>query len=165
MAERMVQVPVSLIERAEAAKSDADAWRVVGDLLLCAPETAAALSQPGPSDKPMRAAQSDDGDRLIEFAERILGVPLDPWQKRLCRRVFGGNVGRSTGRPDATPPRIEDMAPGTTFVQAVTWAVAASGSGKKYAHRQVGKFGSQLITDHDIDPPTIRDVTPPKEQP
>lgn len=128
----------------------------------------ALLSQPTPTAEPMRAAQSDGGDRLIEFAEEMLGVPLEPWQMRLCRRVFGGNVGRSTGRPDAAPPSIPDMMPRTTFWARTKWGhewpFVAEG-GNAIRANVSGYPDGILLHEFDIDPATIRDVTPPKGHP
>jgi hypothetical protein len=67
--------------------------------------------------------------------------------------------------PSAEPPRIEDMAPGTTFT------VNLLGSGIDY-RVTVPDFGVQYrLVDRDLwvhlrdrDPSTSRDVTPPKEE-
>lgn len=124
-----VQVPVSLIERAEAAKSDADAWRVVGDLLLCVPETAAALSQPTPNAETCICNTGPDTD----------GPDID------CH-VHG------------LPPGIEDMAPGTTFTEEIRWTVTATSRPNiLVAHSEHGgiRFLDQFdpSTIRDITPP------------
>lgn len=97
-------------------------------------ELAAYLSQPTPTAQPKTRQQR--AQEVIDRNER--------------------------NRLRSAPPSIADMVPGATFVQAVAWTVAVSGRGEKYAYRPCGRFGSQVITDNDIDPSTIRDVTPPE---
>jgi len=115
-----------------------------------------------PIPAPVRTANGTDADRLIEFAESLLGAALDPWQVRLCSRVFGGNVGRISARPEPEPPRIEDMAPGTTFIgnprgwmNPAHWVVTQDG-------RAISTDSWRWCTQADIDPSTIRDVMRPK---
>ncbi|MDT0211220.1 hypothetical protein [Curtobacterium sp. BRD11] len=61
-------------------------------------------------------------------------------------------------RETAEPPRIEDMAPGTTFT------AAASSDVWRWAVRQDGQVvsGLGIGPKSSIDPSTIRDVTPPR---
>lgn len=64
--------------------------------------------------------------------------------------------------PSAEPPRIEDMAPGTTFT-ASTWQKYLS----HWTYLPDGGVLSGMGVWHDradVDPSTIRDVTPPQEE-
>jgi hypothetical protein len=62
----------------------------------------------------------------------------------------------------AKPPRIEDMAPGTTFTEEVRWTVTGTlSTGSTVAHSGSGEM---RFADR-FDPSTIRDVTPPKDAP
>lgn len=58
------------------------------------------------------------------------------------------------------PPRIEDMAPGTTFTAEVPdrWLVQVESGGALFADTCVERKSLEHI-----DPSTIRDVTPPME--
>jgi hypothetical protein len=65
-------------------------------------------------------------------------------------------------RETAEPPRIEDMAPGTTFTEEVRWTVTGTlSTGSTVAHSGSGEM---RFADR-FDPSTIRDVTPPKDAP
>ena len=56
------------------------------------------------------------------------------------------------------PPRIEDMAPGTTFEYPERWTVVKNGTADAYArNKQNARFLDEF------DPSTIRDVTTPTE--
>lgn len=113
-----------------------------------------ALSQPTPTAEP-RVSICDCGHARGEHSG-----PDGRCTASDCR--CWGHVHKEFFGDAAAPLSIAEMAPGTTFVQAVMWTVTASDRGHKYARRPVGQFGSQIITDYDIDPSTIRDVTPPE---
>lgn len=118
--------------------------------------------EPAPTQtaEPMRTAQGDASDRLIEFAEHILGVPLDPWQKRLCRRVFGGNVGRSTGRPDATPLSTADMVHGKPIAICTCGHAVGEHWGPALACTMVECGCTHPVHKEFFDPSTTRALTP-----
>lgn len=152
--EPTVQVPVSLIEDWATQAEDAKAWSAANSMRHL-------LSQPTPSAEPVSAAQL-----LRERAE------ADPGSHR-------ESLARGYGVGDA-PPRIEDMAPGTTFTceyqdwatngrpkQRYLCAIARSGSTSTRLCFLDPSGASLHIREaqQTIDPSTIRDVTPPKETP
>lgn len=68
---------------------------------------------------------------------------------------------------DAEPPRIEDLAPGTRFLATprgwtnpTSWVVVQDADGHVSAYSPVS---ARWVTQADLDPSTICDVTPPKE--
>ncbi|WP_206556295.1 hypothetical protein, partial [Curtobacterium luteum] len=72
---------------------------------------------------------------------------------------------RSLGRETAEPPRIEDMAPGTTFT-ARCYTDRAETDTLWMVCRYVGIvswYGGVLRDLNKVDPSTIRDVQPPKD--
>lgn len=147
VAERMVQVPVSLIRRVLLMLHGPYAG-------LTAEELRALLSQPTPTSEPFRPAPDEwftfgshvgfDGPLVFSDETDEVGDPL--WERH----------------PEqlATPPSIADMVPGTTFTEDVRWTVTGTlSTGVVVAHSDSGEM---RFADR-FDPSTIRDVTLPKE--
>lgn len=151
MAEPTVQVPVSLIERAVRVLDDGSAtvyeWDAVQD------ELTALLSQPTPT---------TETSSCVICSRSIVRLDLkdgtQPW-----RHAEGTNahpaVGPLSNGQAAEPPRIEDMAPGTTFTAEVPdrWLVQVESDGALFADTCVERKSLEHI-----DPSTIRDVQEPK---
>lgn len=145
VAEPTVPVPVSLIERLLGNRTT-DTWN----------ELRALLSQPTPSAEPPMcgAISALTNDPCVEDAGhngRHMSIRGFSWEP-LAR-----------WEAPATPPSIADMVPGTTFRARVG---AAQGSNflmviEDPAHDLLVDSYGQDWTADDIDPPTIRDVTPP----
>lgn len=127
MAERMMPVPVSLIEQA----ANLLAYGGTRDLDL-AGSFRALLSQPTPTAEPMSTEQ----------------------------------IGQEYLRLITTPPRIEDMAPGTRFVAEGLgvpgvdhpFEVRMTDSSEQVLYCHLHHTGAQPWY---VDPSTIRNVTPP----
>lgn len=147
MAERMVQVPESLIEGLlnDFGNRRARAMR----------DARALLSQPTPT--------ASESDIRLALARRWLNIDRSDGFEGLHAILFGP---LPSGTSTAEPPRIEDMAPGTMFTAQMI--------GSNREHRLTApNFGVQYhVADHDvwihrrdIDPSTIRDVTPPPTTP
>lgn len=139
--DRTVQVPVSLIESA------ADALTLVGDM-AASNELLALLSQPTPTaEQECTCFPVPERLHTTHYGATDPATTLEPNPD--CPLHF----------PTAEPPRIEDMAPGTTFT-------AVSLRGPERWTRQIDgvtdRHGNVWSID-ELDPSTIRDVTPPKE--
>jgi hypothetical protein len=169
--ESTVQVPVSLIEQLPHAplcrydRTDALAYR--GERANCDCWKSEVLSQPTPSAEPkVTPEQRSWQARMLRDAARNTRGGAREW---LLRRADWFENPPLVGIAAATaePPRIEDMAPGTTFTEAsggwprTAWTVGQRHDGTKYAKRQSDGW---VLDPKCIDPSTIRDVTPPKEQ-
>lgn len=130
--ERTVQVPVSLIEEADAVMREGTRH----ERYIMAARLAALLSRPTPT------AEHDDECFAGEWNEAA-GVT--------CVCTCG-----------AEPLRIEDMAPGTTFTARrygdlnYRWRKEPDGW-----YSRIVNGGRQVSPEPRIDPSTIRDVTPP----
>lgn len=74
-----------------------------------------------------------------------------------------GDCGGS-GSTEGPAVDIEDMATGTTLVEAVKWTVARDVHGNTFLYRYDHGYGTVRMPS-DIDASTIRDVTPPPETP
>ena len=142
-----MQVPVSLIERVKRAVLDT-AFLSQEDAEAVWQRVAAALSQPTPS------AERDDLLSCLELGDD----GNYHWDTDMLDRLLE----RHMGEFPAAPPRIEDMAPGTTFTAPLRdnsedrrWMVTA--------HGLASSDGSAGVDSKWIDPSTIRDVTPPKD--
>lgn len=136
MTEQMVQVPVSLIEAVYDCSDDGIVLpRIYVERLR------ALLSQPTPSAEAVCACGHPEFDHGHSEGDGCLHCP--------CKEFA------------TTPPRIQDMAPGTTFEYPFRWEVGAhkSTSGRTVAH-MTGRIGTAVWLD-DLDPSTIRDVQPP----
>jgi hypothetical protein len=112
---------------------------------------AAVLSQPNPSAEPVCACGHPEFDHGHSEGDGCLHCP--------CKELI------------ATQPRIEDMAPGTTFTAE---GVGVSGTLHRFTvtdQRSPGGHRYLRCATHDgngaiesyVEPSTIRDVTPPKE--
>jgi len=158
--ERTIQVPVSLIERAPHApgcqvaglwilpENGGRAVQQSGKCTCWKAEVDALLSQPTPS------AERDDLLSCLELGDD----GNYHWDTDMLDRLLE----RHMGEFPAAPPRIEDMAPGTTFTAPLRdnsedrrWMVTA--------HGLASSDGSAGVDSKWIDPSTIRDVTPPKD--
>ncbi len=136
MTEPTVQVPVSLIERAMKGLLNAPGR----DAILTCGELHTLLSQPStaPTAEPSGTDVLATDEEMAEFGEAERArIP--------------------------EPPQIEYMAPGTTF-----WGKFTPGGELRQFTRIEGDYpvlirGVEYRAD-DIDPSTIRDVTPPKEK-
>ena len=144
-----MQVPVSLIERVKRAVLDT-AFLSQEDAEAVWQRVAAALSQPTPS------AERDDLLSCLELGDD----GNYHWDTDMLDRLLE----RHMGEFPAAPPRIEDMAPGTTFTAVdpgrlgdrATFEVLNNHRGRNvetWVHWAPSSFISS----------TIRDVTPPKE--
>ena len=137
----MVQVPVSLIERmphgqwccTRSGVSPCNCHRA---------QFVALLSQPTPTAEPSPLWCADD----------------TPHDAHRARNEFGG-WNECTGRPAPEPPRVEDMAPGTTFTAEF------HGDRDMFfrCRDSLARAGRYLVAMDAIDPSTIRDVRPPKD--
>lgn len=142
--DRTVQVPVSLIERALTSMTTERYDNAA------ARELEALLPQPTPT-----AEHADDCSiDVVTWVPGWEGVPT----------ALPGHCDCGRGA-DAKPPRIEDMAPGTTFTARLH---LMDGLTDRCVFMRVD--GVDVVDDagarwhpQDIDPSTIRDVTPPKE--
>lgn len=145
MTEPSVQIQVSLIERIGRMASDTSAfsaqeWDDLSAVL------AAILSQPTAErwqDRPHEAREDVD-----DYSMCLCGSPVD-----VPLHV-------------AAPPSIADMVPGTTFTaqvrgftNPVDWEVLPYVGGGVFAR---SPSSWRWCSQHDIDPSTIRDVTPPR---
>ncbi len=93
------------------------------------------------------------------WKERPHGVREDVDDYSMC--LCGSPV--AAALHDAEPPRIEDLAPGTTFT-AQYRAGAFAGKATRWRRDDYGVVLASTglrIDQRDIDPSTIRDVTPP----
>lgn len=159
-AESSVEVPVSLIERIDSA------YNASSDTLAALIEQLWMLTQPTPTAEPGHrvsvypASGSPEDERLTIVAECTscgrMGTWLDSAEGNGQARAFAD---LHSTLPTA-PPRIEDMAPGTTVVIAHTWQVVRRPNGATFLYRDHDGYG-QWAAPSDIDPSTIRDVTPP----
>lgn len=135
---RTVPVPVSLIEHLARELAIHGAHDAAAGLLPL-------LSQPTPTNEPTcTCGHAMDEHDLSETGECQVAVPWCP-----CMRATDA----------AEPPRIEDLAPGTTFTAAATedvWRWAVRADGLVVSGLGVGPMAA-------LDPSTIRDVAPPKE--
>jgi hypothetical protein len=132
-----MQVPVSLIERltkaiGEHLSSPYCQAGVESDEMLWR-EATALLSQPTPTAK----TRQQRAQQVIDRNQR----------------------NRLRSQPPATPPRIEDMAPGTTFVDPLgeRWTILQDRSEMRWAESD---SGDEWDIEY-FDPSRIRDVTPP----
>ncbi len=128
------------------------AWRAGRDAAV------ALLSQPTPTAEPDACPRCGGTGEVEDDSHRHTGLPT-VGRCGLC----GGS-----GRVTAEPPRIEDMAPGTTFVG--TLSPTRGSVAEPRTRRLFVTVGPDLYDERglhwyeeDVDPSTIRDVTPPKE--
>lgn len=179
MAEPTVQVPVSLIEQVAIFLDGVVADSELASMLR------ATLSQPAPSAEPdvweqaARIAERDAVGVTLSDLTQFPTVQATGARIAFNIRAAAQKDGPATaetlqsqgphpkvtvlGRNDvsvsaAEPPRIEDMAAGTTFTQEVRWTVRHNAIREPYVEND-----TDALPWHYIDPSTIRDVTLPKE--
>lgn len=131
MTERMVQVPVSLIEKLRGFAQAARDYYTVE-------QVEALLSQPTPS-----AEHKPDCDRASELSTYC--------DCHVEQAVLHG--------PES--PQIEDMAPGTTFGIEFRWTVVRDPSGATFLYRDNNGYAQWLLasdgdptTIRDVTPPS-----------
>ncbi len=150
MAEPTVQVPVSLVERA-ADLLDKHYLGITGARLR------ALLSQSAPTAEPERTYTATDVQEAFERG--CVRGEQDANERNCSRRQYEK---MQASLPPVAPPSIADMASGTTFTAELTEYPLRP---LRFT-REVGWYVSVGSVDYahtEVDPSTIRDVTPPTE--
>jgi hypothetical protein len=131
---------------------------------------AATLAQPTPR------AETDDREKVLDRFLALATCPDDA--SRLARLRQAINYAKSFGltwphrrgfdrATPAAPPSIADMAPGTTFSCRLAgslneYRLEVPADGDRFV---VHGWGQTWVHREDVDPSTIRDVTPPPASP
>jgi hypothetical protein len=156
VAEPIVPAPVSLIERCIRAIRVGYGDVIHPDLLA---ELRALLSQPTPTEVEVEGSFFAVADLPATLARHMRA--LDEANRREKQHWIEHH---EPSTPAAAPPSTADMPIGTTFTRTGDqWTVTKAGA---FSGRAMVKSPEATIRYLDeIDPSTIRDVTPPKEAP